>query len=158
MSHIILKWVNSVTDAIENSPFSYPQNSATCDHYEGFGLRLVCFLVRMCMEEFPLKLSFTMEQIHHARMVRAYPNDPTTTDERWDDAIHGLMVSVFFGLPSNFRRESEKHPISIFLMLINLHPTTGNFPKCSTISGRLSAMMYLFRVMAVKMIWKEAEK
>jgi hypothetical protein len=157
-SHDAYLTLGLASSAIENSPFSYPQNLTTCERYEGFGLRLVCFLLRARTEEFPLEMSWTSKQARSARRVIACLDDATTTDEMWDEAIHRLMVSIFFDLPRNFLRESDKHPIAIFTMLLNLHPTTGNFAKCSTVAGRLSALIYLFRVVAVDLIRREADR
>jgi hypothetical protein len=134
----------------------YPQNSSTSEKYETLALRLICFIVRYCCVKrgkFHLEVHLTTEQRESARwMYEALLSQAERGDDQWDALVHKVLFSLLFTAHRQLLQESQKDPILIFLMLLNLSPNTGHFSSCGTMCGKMSGLLHIFRLVALKEI------
>ena len=73
-------------------------------------------------------------------------------DDEWDGLVHELIFSILFSTHPHVLQDSKKDPISVFLILLNMNPHDGNFASCSTICSRMSGLLYVFRLVAIREI------
>ncbi len=80
------------------------------------------------------------------------------SDEKWDNLIHSLLVSLFFHKHKAITRHSDKDPIQMALILMNMNPRNGNFNSCDVIVGKMSGFLHIMRLVAIKEIRRRGDE
>jgi hypothetical protein len=65
--------------------------------------------------------------------------------------IHKLFWSLLFTVHPWILEESQKCPISTFVMLLNMDKQ-GQFANCGSICGKVSGLLFVFQVVMLKEI------
>ncbi|KAF9502957.1 hypothetical protein BS47DRAFT_1402897 [Hydnum rufescens UP504] len=162
MQSLVLRWINTPDEkvGINHRPFAYPQMESSTDKYQAWGLRLLCFVLRHVSSDEPiLSVLLTGGQITHARAVlTALSAHQPPSDVAFDSLIHSLFDSLFFSQHREVSRHATQCPVQSFVMCSAIDKSSGNFEKCGTLVGRLSALFHVIRLVAVKSIAKKAEE
>ncbi|KAF9518849.1 hypothetical protein BS47DRAFT_1358509 [Hydnum rufescens UP504] len=162
MQPLVLKWINTPDEkgGINHRPFAYPQNDSSSEKYQAWGLRLICHVLR-CVQTsaapvLPVLLSDA--QIKHAKAILTTLSiTPSPTYTVFDPLIHSLLDSLFFSQHKGVSRHPNQCPVQSFIMCSAIDARSGNFEKCGTIVGRLSALLHILRLVAVKSIANKAD-
>lgn len=100
----------------------------------------------------PIPIVFTDTQRHTAGVVEALSIAKSTDQQAWDAALHHLLNKLFFSIHPEIDRMSDKDPIAILLLLINLNRHHGTFPPCGIITACLAGLSHGIRLIAAKEI------
>lgn len=147
-------------DGINHRPFAYPQNDSTTEKYQVWGLQLLCFVLRWVSStgEPVLPVLLTDNQVKHSKAILAALDAPhPLPDPAFDTLIHAFFDSLFFSQHKQVSRHQTQCPVQSFIMCSAIHPVTGNFERCGSIVSRLSALLHVLRLVAVKSIADKAE-
>ena len=87
--------------------------------------------------------------------MQALQSSTQLTEGTWDSHIHALLSSLFFQRQPLVTPHSDKDPIQMSLILLNMDPETGNcnFATPDVIGGRMSGLLHVMRLVAVRHIY-----
>ncbi|KAF9513989.1 hypothetical protein BS47DRAFT_1392880 [Hydnum rufescens UP504] len=137
---------------ISHHPFKFPEQDATLDRYLTLACRLLSYAMRYIQDEtrWGLDILFTDEQKRSAiELGEALESGADENDMPL--YIHRLFWNLLFTVHPSSLRHSHKCPIATFVLLINVDQR-GQFATCASICGKVSALLFLFRVGMLKEI------
>jgi hypothetical protein len=152
--------INNLFREINHRPFGHLQNEVTLHKYHSFCLQVVCFILRyLALDQPPIPVKFTPLQQQCASHLQDAVDRPNGySDEMWEDAIHSLLASLFFHKHAAASHHADKDPIHMALILMNINVNDGgNFNSCSWIAAKLSGLLHIMRLVAVKEIRIQAD-
>ena len=159
--HLLYRFMLTVfVREIHHRPFGFLQNQSSSTRYEHYALQLICFCIHyITTSNPPIPVTFTHEQSANThKLLQAIQSSIPLTDETWDSHIHTLLSSLFYHKHPAVIRNSDKDPIQMCLILMNMDPKTGNFMGPDIIAGRMSGLMHIMRLVAVKEIRRLADE
>lgn len=123
--------------------------------YQLMAERLVCFALQLynAEDEAPVEVAFSQEQEECLEALdQALPRRRTPRPSNFLDLYHKLLCSLLFSVHPNVDANSEKDPMTIFMICINLENAMGNFKEPHMIATSCSMMLHIMRLVAVKEI------
>jgi hypothetical protein len=123
--------------------------------YQLMAEQLIYFTLQLynAGDEAPIEVAFSQEQSECLEAFDyALPHHRTPRPSNFLDLYHKLLHSLLFSIHPNVDANSEKDPMTIFMICINLENAMGNFKQPSMIATSCSTMLHIMRLVAVKEI------